>query len=208
MKISIHRALAELKTLDKRINRGVSERFVAFQIGEEAPRGHKDTKTFNEDAQAAYQSVKALIDRRNTIKSSITASNAGTVVTVAGQKMTVAAAIDRRDTGLQYDKLLLNSLRRQLQQVEAEVERERQDVERRLEQRIQSDLGSKDRKANADEVENTTKAFMKRYKPDLADPIKIKEEIARLTNDIEQFEMEVDFTLSESNTDTTIEIED
>lgn len=208
MKMSIHRALAELKTLDKRIQRGVSEKFVALQIGEEAPRGFKDLKAFTEDSKAAYQSVKALIDRRNAIKAGITASNASTGVTIAGEKMTVAAAIDRRDTGLQYDKQLLNSLRRQLQAVESEIERERQDVERRLEQRIQSDLGSKDRKTNADEVENITKTFMKRYKPGMVDPIAIKEEITRLTNDIEQFEMEVDFTLSESNTQTLIEIED
>jgi hypothetical protein len=208
MKMSIHRALAELKTLDKRIDRAVNEKFVELQIGEEAPKGYKELKNFVDDAQANYQSAKALIERRNTIKCSITASNAETEVTIAGKQMTVASAIDRRDTSLQYDKALLVSLRRQLSKVEMEIERERQDVERRLEQRIQSDLGPKDRKTNADEVENITKAFLKRYKPDMVDPIKIKEEITRLTNDIEQFEMEVDFTLSESNTSTLIDIED
>jgi hypothetical protein len=208
MKMSIHRALAELKTLDKRIQRGVAEKFVAMQIGQEAPRGYKELKDFTSQAEASYQSAKALIERRNAIKCAITASNAATIVVIAGKEMTVASAIDRRDTGLQYDKALLASLRRQLQAVEMEIERERQDVERRLEQRIQSDLGSKDRKTNADEVENITKAFLKRYKPDMVDPVKIKDEIKRLTDEIEQFEMEVDFTLSESNTQTLIEIED
>lgn len=206
--MSIHRGLAELKNLDKRIQRGVSERFVSLQIGEEAPKSYKDVESFVAEAKANYQSITALIERRNKIKAAITASNAVTTVTISGREMTVAEAIDRRDTGLNYDKSLLGSLRRQLNLVEIEIEKERMDMERRLEQRIQADLGSKDRKTNIEEVENITKSFLNRYKPDALDPIKIREEIKKLTDSIENFEMEVDFALSESNTDTKIEIAD
>lgn len=206
--MSIHRALAELKTLDKRIQRAAEEKFVAMQIGEEAPKGFKTFDDFNEKAAANYASVVKLIQNRNAIKAAITASNAETKVEIGGVGMSVAEAIDRRDTGIKYEQLLLQALRQQLTRVEMEVERERQQMEPRLDKRIDSDLGSKDRKDNVDEVEKITEAFLKRYKPGMVDPVEIREKIKELTNSIEQFEMEVDFTLSESNTETKITIED
>jgi len=208
MKMSIHRALAELKTLNKRIERATNGKFVAMQIGDEPPRSYKTVAEFNTEAGAFYSSAKALIARRNEIKAKVIASNAVTKVKIGKEKMTVAEAIDRKDNGIKYDKELLNSLRNQLNQVERQIELERQSMEARLEKRIEADLGSKDRKANAAEVESITESFLKRYKPMMVDPIAIKQEIKNLTERIEEFEMEVDFILSESNTSTTIEVQD
>ncbi|WP_341285122.1 hypothetical protein [Priestia megaterium] len=207
MKMSIHRALAELKTLNKRIERATSGKFVAMQIGEEPPRSYKTVLEFNTEAGAFYNSAKDLIARRNEIKAKVIASNAVTKVKVGKEEMTVAEAIDRKDNGVKYDKELLNSLRNQLIQVERQMELERQQMELRLEKRIEADLGSKDRKANAAEVETITESFLKRYKPKMVDPIEIKKEIKELTERIEEFEMEVDFILSESNTSTLIEVQ-
>lgn len=206
--MSIHRGLAELKTLDKRISRAIKEPFVEMQIGSEPPKGFKTVEEFNEKAKASFQQATDLIERRNKIKSAITASNASTIVEIGGRKMTVAEAIDRRDTGLQYDKELLKSLRQQLHAIDLKIDRETVDMQRRLDQRIDADLGSKDRKTNAAEVDDITKSFLARYKPNAVDPIGIRNKIEELTREIEQFEMEVDFVLSESNTTTKIEIED
>lgn len=206
--MSIHRGLAELKTLDKRIQRAANEPFVSYRIGQEPPRGFKDSASFEEAVQSNFQSVTQLIKNRNDIKAAITASNAANYVTIAGVKMTVAEAIDRRDTGIAYDKVLLTNLRRQLTQVEQMVDSELRLMEPRLDKRIDSDLGSKDRKDNAEEVENITEAFLKRYKPSVADPIDLRKTIKDLEESIEQFEMEVDFSLSEANTENKIVITD
>lgn len=207
MEMSIHRALAELKTLDKRIQRATDGKFVAMQIGSEPPRGYKSEEEFKVEANGAYASAKDLIKRRNSIKSKIIASNAEQVVKIGKEEMKVAEAIDRKDS-IKYEKVLLESLRRQLTSVERQIDSERMDMEKRLEKRIEADLGSKDRKSNADEVNSTTEQFLKRYKPNMIDPVSIKKEIADLTYSIEEFEKEVDFVLSESNTSTKIQIED
>lgn len=208
MKMSIHRALAELKTLDKRIKRETQGTFVTMQVGNEPPRSYKSTEEFNKEAEASFFSVKDLIKRRNQIKKKIVASNASTKVKIGNEEMTVAEAIDRKDTGIAYDKQLLDSLRHQLNRVEREIEAERQTMEIRLDKRIDADLGSKDRKDNAAEVESITESFLKRYKPNMVDPISIKKVIKEMTESIEDFEKEVDFVLSESNTTTFIEIVD
>jgi len=205
--MSIHRALAELKTLDKRIARATQEKFVAVRIAEDAPKGYPDAVTFETEAGAAYQSAKDLIERRNRIKAAITKSNAVTEVKIAGTVMTVADAIDRRDTGLDYERQLLNSLRSQLMKAEMVLDQEEKQMQSRLESRLASDLGNaKDRKP--EDVEKITEDFVKRNKPNLLDPVKIREQIKKLTESIEQFEMEVDFSLSESNAETKIEVVD
>lgn len=206
MKMSIHRALAELKTLDKRIQRATNAKFVQMQIGSEAPRGYKTVDEFTQEALSAFDSVKSLIANRNKIKAGIVASNAVTEVKIGKEVMTVAEAIDRKDS-IKYEKELLNALRSQLMMVERQIETERQSMEARLEKRIEADLGSKDRKTNAAEVDSITEQFLKRYKPNMIDPVSIKEQIKELTETIEQFEMEVDFILSESNTSTLIDVE-
>ena len=61
-------------------------------------------------AKADYQSIEALIKRRNAIKSAIVVSNATTKIEVAGVKMTVAEAIERK-TSISYDIQLLDKLK-------------------------------------------------------------------------------------------------
>jgi len=207
VEMSIHRALAELKTLDKRIARATQEKFLNVRVADQAPKGYPDADTFIKEAEAAYQSVTDLINRRNKIKAAITKSNAATLVTIAGKQMSVADAIDRRDTGLVYERELLNSLRTQLLNAENVLDQEEREMQRRLESRIASDLGNaKDRKP--EEVAQITDDFVKRNQPNLLDPINVREQIKKLTDSIEQFAMEVDFSLSESNAETKIQIED
>lgn len=203
--MSIHRALAELKLLDKRINRAINKDFIAMKIGFEAPSGYKNDEEFINYSKRAFESAKGLIKRRNLIKSKIIESNAKTKVTIAGVEMTVASAIDQKDA-IKYKKDLLLSLRSQQRDVNNKIERELPSMNQRLEQRIIGDMGNRDRKEYAKEVEEITEKFLNRNKPGMLDPIDIKQEIDDLTEEIELFETEVDYALSESNTETKIEI--
>lgn len=208
MKISLHRALAEIKLLDKRINSSVKGKlYVTSQIGREKPRDFNSTEEFEAIAKGSYQSVMDLISRRNEIKSKLIHANAVTEVTISGERMTIAEAIDRKDS-IKYEKLFLLELKNQLAIVNKIIEQERFDMELRLENRIESDLGSKDRKINAKEVEEITESFLKRYKPSIIDPLDIRKKIELLEESIENFETEVDYVLSEINTVTTFELKD
>ena len=100
MKMSIHRALGELKTLEKRINKEISNgNFIGIKMGS----SNKDYNTkenvenFNKMVKENLQSINDLIKRRKTIKELIVQSNANTIVEIANNKMTVASAIERKD---------------------------------------------------------------------------------------------------------------
>lgn len=206
MKMSLHRALAEIKLLEKRIAQGYnSADFVTYQIGSEKPKKYASVEDFNQKAISALQSVSDLINRRNEIKAKLILVNATTTVKVGNVEMTIAEAIERKSS-IEFDKGVLLELKRQLALVNSHMELEHKNMLTRLDQRITADLGSKDRKESVKEVEEITEAFLKRYQPNLVDPINIREKIAELETVIDEFETNVDYVLSEANATTFIEI--
>lgn len=203
--MSIHRALAELKLLDKRIHAAVAERFVAVTSGEKAPVHYPSIEVFEKEAKASVDKVNDLIERRKVIKSAIIASNAVTLVRIAGVEMTVAEAIDRRDTGIEYDEQLLVNLRNQLMNADREKLRLEADLRERTQKHIEVSF-PKEGTHKPEEVAEAEEAFMKRHEVKLLDPADIRAMIKKLQDDIEQFKAEVDYSLSESNTQTLIEV--
>ena len=87
MKMSIHRALAEIKMLDKRIERSIHNCAFVGMKKKSASNVHNSTLTkdaYQEGVKADYQSVKDLINRRTNIKRLVVLSNATTSVEIGG----------------------------------------------------------------------------------------------------------------------------
>ncbi|MEC1493793.1 MULTISPECIES: hypothetical protein [Bacillus] len=206
MELTITRALSELKMLDKRIKRAVNEAtFGGLMIGKKLPNGFRTTEDLKSRAKADYQSIEALIKRRNAIKSAIVVSNATTKIEVAGVKMTVAEAIERK-TSISYDIQLLDKLKEVYADLVGEAENVNQKVTERLDKHLETLFG-KDGKVKAAENQEIVKSFLAENEAKIIDPLNLKEKIDCLSKKIEDFEMEVDFALSESNTLTKITID-
>lgn len=201
--ISITRALAQVKSLNDRIETGSSQLFIATTTGGKHASG-KPTAEVETTMKANLQSVKALIVERNKVKSAIVRSNAITKVTVAGVEMTVAEAIERKGS-IQLEVVLLQNLKRQLAIQTTKVERENTQYESRLDELIKVTLG-KERKVDGDEIEGITKPFEAKNKPALLDPNDLSKVIAKMENDIKAFQDEVDMALSEVNALTQVTI--
>jgi RNase P subunit RPR2 len=99
LKISIARALIELKTLEKRIEKKLNEiEPVTILTGNTLESGITSKEAFEKSVKASYQSLIGLIEHKRKLKAAIVKSNAVTVVEVAGEKMTVAEAIERKSS--------------------------------------------------------------------------------------------------------------
>lgn len=207
MELSVARALNELKLLDERINRAISASdFVAIQIGNRNINDKTPVKSFEERAKASLQSVKALVARRNQIKSKIVESNAKTVAKIGNKEMTIAEIIERKGS-ISYDKFLLQRMRNQNEQVSTTVIRENNNVRARLDEHIRVVLG-KETKDKQNEIDVISKSFNELNEAKIIDPLDVVSEIDKLQTEIETFENEVDFILNESNVRTMIEIND
>lgn len=209
MEISVQRALTELKGLDSRIQKAIiGKRYVGRKkkSADAVYNTSLSVENFNTEAESNYQSVTDLIARRNKIKSAVVLSNATTTVDIAGVKMTVAEAIERKES-IKYDKSLLKELKRQYDSVVNSVGALNADVERDIRDNI-SLLISKDKAGDmSKEIEIITKTTKEQREWEIIDPLKLQEKIEKLEEEIQTFEEEVDFVLSTSNVKTTINIE-
>ena len=195
-KLTITRGLTQLKTLDKRIRKGISNGcFVTYEVG---------NKVQNEcDPRADFQSVMDLIEYRDRLKSAIVKSNASTKVKIAGKKYTVAEAIEAK-TSIQYRAQLLKALRQNLDNVRYNVDEINQDVQRRLDRLIEASVGSDSK--NKTEIDAISKPFLQRNEAQIVDNLGIEDKIKKLDKELEDFISDVDVALSESNAQTYIEV--
>lgn len=201
--ISVTRALAQVKSLNDRIQRATAQAFVSNTTGGKHPSG-KAAQEVGELLKANLQSVQALIEQRNALKGAIVRSNAVTTVEIAGVTRTVAEAIERK-TSIALEQALLNTLRQQQAQQVSVVERTNVQVAQRLDQLIQTAVG-KDRQVSAADLAAITGPFEAQNKAEVLDPNDLTKVIESLAADIDAFLLEVDFALSEVNATTKVTV--
>ena len=207
-KMLVTEALNELKTLDARINRAINQAdFVAGS--KKADKNAKPGVTkedYCKEAKASMQQIEDLIKRRETIKAAVIASNAVTEVEVAGEKMTVAKAIDTKNS-MEYYHRLLCVMKEQYSQALRIVEKVNKAVEENIDQMILAAYGKEGKdKISKDTFEAIANPYKEANEAELIDPIKIKDEIERTQAWVEAFESSVDSKLQISNCMTYIEI--
>lgn len=121
-KISVTRALAQLKTLNDRIQRASAEEFVTRIAGGKHSSGEELTK-ITARIEANYQSVTDMLAQRAKLKAAVVLSNATTSVEVGGVIMTVAEAIERKGS-IGLERNLLRHLATQISRETTSVNNE------------------------------------------------------------------------------------
>jgi hypothetical protein len=203
-------ALAELTLLQKRIDSATSALqngglITVVEVGK-LPTGFQTKEEYAVNARALLQKVNALIERRRTIKRAIVLVNASTTVTVAGQEMTVAEAIEMKSFIAAYEGVL-TTMESAYKQTRNQYEKAQAKVKERLDKLALEVLG-KNEAVNSEQYQALTDSFMARESLELLDPVNLSREIERRQEFIEEFKSSVDRVLSVSNARTNIEIPD
>lgn len=208
--ITVTDALAELTLLQKRIDSATKTLqngalITVVEVGK-IPTGYRTREEYEVNARAALQRVNALIERRRLIKRAIVLANASTRVTVAGQEMTVAEAIEMKNFIVYYETVL-STMESAYNQTRNQYEKAQAKVKERLDKLALEVLG-KNEAVNSEQYQALTDSFMAREGVELLDPTNIAREIERRQEFIEDFKSSVDRVLSISNARTNIEIPD
>lgn len=205
-KITITRALKELKTLGDRIDKMTSEATfcVLLEKPGQLPVGFSSTEELEKSLKANYQSLVDLIAYRERIKQAIVNSNATTMVTIAGKKYTVAAAIETKQSS-EYKIALVRAMKSQLEKAVNSKSRLDAQVRSRLDDLIKSTFQGK---ANVAESEYASIAnpFMERNEVKIIDPLDLSKLINSLHDDVAEFLNNVDDVLTVSNSTNFIEV--
>lgn len=204
-KMSVHRALSELKTYNSRINKAIKSSFVQANKKNNNKIDGISIEEFVKKLQGNFDSAKSLIENKKKLKAAIVLSNASTKVTIGNKEYTVAEAIERKQL-LVDEKSFLDNLKFQYENQVRFINNKNDKLPQLLEQYLQAVLGEKD-KRTVEDIEAHTKNFYSREEYILIDPMNINEYIEELENDIITFETNVDYVLSESNATTFIEVD-
>ena len=142
MQYSVHRALGELKLIDKKIIKNKENSYVGLKknSADNEYETHLSVEQFEDMAKANLQSTLDLIKLKKNIKKAIVKSNAETTVVIAGQEYSVADAIERKNLIKDEENLLL-VLKHQYDDVRYDINSNNDKVERNLEVQLSNFFG-------------------------------------------------------------------
>ena len=205
-KMTIHRALSELKLIDSKIEKQITEIVPVgiYQKGKLINNYIKE-EDFVSSAKSKFDSVNDLIARKNAIKSAIVQANGITKVTVSEKQMTIADAINFKAVVV-FKKQLITKLKNSLMKTVGELNHNNNIVEGNVQKLLEFTFGKENVKADSKDLEAVSKPYIESNAFHLFDPLKVAEKIEAMEKEIGDFEMEVDAALSEINAVTFIEV--
>ena len=211
MKITITRALAEIKTLMSRYEKAVRELdLIAVKQGTKlrGENSHYKEEDFKEKALSLNNRAISLYVRLMNIKTAIDKSNSITTITLGNEEMTVQEALVRKKyISLREDYLeKLKRLSVIARKDYSEAEKENQNsIDKLISGTISKDMPDNQKEAARKDAE----AYVEKTKAlSMVDPCEVSNLIEKTDEEITQFKTNIDYVLSESNSTTYIEIPD
>jgi hypothetical protein len=207
LEYSVTQALAQLKLLDKRIIKEINQAsFVSYKKGESGKIEKIYTEEeYSNNTKSSYAKITTLINRRNKIDVSIMVSNAITTVKINDKSMTVLEAISQKKI-VDYKTKLLTAIKEEHAIIQDTIYQENHELDSRLQRLLETAFANKD-KENKDDIKNISDPYWKVNERKLVDPLNIKKLIGILDEEIDSFNNQIDYILSESNAKTKILIE-
>lgn len=204
--ITVTQALTDIKKLDKQIAKLTqSGQFILVATKSRVP-GFGSVEEATKHAKSSLDKIRDLMSRRALIKSKLTASNAATMVTIAGVSMTVAEAIERKES-IKQDEALLGMLKIQFNKATIQQQKHAEAVQLEINRKVEQVFGNA-KKIDPNDTTYTAicEQVEKANKLELVDPNSLSAAIEKLEESIDDFRATVDVELSISNATTSIEI--
>jgi hypothetical protein len=204
-KMTLTRALSEIKMLDNKIksfNNSTKEWVTVSKNG--TIKGYQDLAGFKSNVQSNKDKLEDLISRRNEIKRALIVANNTITISLGGKSYTIAEAIDRKGF-LATEKATFNSINVLILKSKAVLEAEDKNLDRKIEETINRTFDG-DGKKDADLIKGIEKNLRDSNKFELVDPVGIQSWIETKLEEIVNFETEIDFSLSEINSQNYVTI--
>ena len=206
-KITLHQALSELKTIEKRIDDKLSNSNLIWVGNESQKVGNLYTKEeYEMQVKASYQSITDLISLQTHLKKALMKANAETDVEMNEKNYKIIDLIVEKDL-IAMKKKLLPKMKQQLYQAIQVMNSNNDVVNTNLQRILEATFGRDQSKVSAGDIDAISAPYKKSNEWNLIDPLKIEDKMKQIEQEIIDFETNVDATLSTINAITTIDIE-
>ena len=208
--MTITRALTELKRMDVQIENAIKNGTYMFPLtGKDTYQKVSPTNLSVEDAKSkinsSFDTVVGLISRREQIKSSVINSNAQTKVNIQGRSISVAEAIDLKNSVV-YKKKFVEALKLSVAKHNQWLTQAESALNDRIEKLLSAAYSGDKGRVDVESTKAITDPQIQQFSPSLLDVRNIGSVIENLQKEIEFIETELDFVLSENNSVTTITV--
>lgn len=204
--MTVHEALAELKTLEKRIHDAINKpTFVYANKHINTMIDGTPIEKICEAIKSNFQKVNDLIKRHNAIKKAINLSNATTDITIGDKTYKVAEAIALKQCGMKFLEEFNFELITQLEDAQSEIRMCNKNLDKRADEWVADTYGNKD--TNGINLTEKRQDFVTTQSYELVDPLGLAKIIAQQEEEIATFNSKIDAKLSISNAQTIIKIE-
>lgn len=178
-KMTIHKALAELKTMDARIAKAIHETPYVLAVKHSAEKINGMTvDNFKDKMRSGYQKATNLIARRDAMKRAVVLSNATTKVKIGDNEYSVAEAIEMKNHGMEFKSDLLRQMNSAYTAAQNELVRNGGEaLEKKAEQYVLAVIAAqpKDSKmsVDSDAMKTLRQTYIDNNTYDLVDPMNI-----------------------------------
>ena len=210
MRYSITRALAERKVLIKRHEKLVKElELIAVRRGSRlvGSFSHIKPEDFQSRVKESWQSILSIEKRIDLIKYEIDKSNLISKITIGSKEMTIQEALVLKNS-IALKKSRLLRMKQRFMSERNSFDKALEENKARVEKTVSDTTSSSTTKVDPEFEKNVVKQLDALYGVEFEDPIGLEVAIKQLESEIEEFESNVDYALSESNSQTFIEIPD
>lgn len=204
-KMTIHRALSELKLIDAKIEKQIAEIIPSgIHQKDKLVENYIKPEDFEKNAKSKFDSVNDLISRKVKIKSAIVNANGKTQVKIGEKSMSIADAINFKGI-VKFKKKLIETLKGKHRQSVGALNKNNEMVNANVQRILEATFGKENVKVAEKDLEAVRKPYLEANEFHLFDPLKVDETVQKMETEISEFEAEVDAVLSEINAVTFIE---
>lgn len=204
--MTLTKALAELKLLSKRIESRLKDlKPVTIKKGSKFEASIKSQRDFERDACSSWQSLFDLMARRRRIKTALVMANANTRLTINGETMTIADAIERKNM-LDLERRICDEMKKKLVEVEDAVDRHNSEMHEKLVSLLESTYAKRESQLSKDDYDRIARPFFESNEARIVDPLNLRRTLEAMEDNYEKFLSEVDVCLSVANASTIIHI--
>lgn len=202
-KISLHRAMAEIKSLTYQIQ-NFNQSIVSTATKNNNMVGHLSADAYKIQSQSNIDNYKSMVERLFKLRVARNLANSTTIVNVRGEQMTIDAALTKKSS-VYYMQQLLNQIKAQMNTAQMQVAQANTEIDRKVDNQVTAIAGSN--KTVKQEELNAIREMMERT---TGREIVMGRNVMQFIEETEResvlFMTEIDFALSEINATTFVDV--
>lgn len=200
--ISITRALTRVKVIEKQLEQLSYDKYVRSVL--EQDKDKKQSEDFKAESKSNFDKFNSLFDESVALQKAIRKSNEDTLVKISGKDMTVSEALILKSL-IEHKQQLLSNIRDQNSNANNEIEKAETQIESKAQAFVQS-LKTENQSQIDDAMKVGRLSATKELRKVRLTGLNVEQILKEDLEFVQEFLVEVDYVLSESNATTLIEI--